>query len=178
MAFTEVYIASGYPQEFLFTRKDWELVHTVINKNYRSAPEQLRTLGTNPGQTLQLKAPSLALSLYLDHPPYFLLRFDSVLTTKLQNNILAAWDYMQHPSRRPVIRIKHAAERSGTPAIHLGAWELYKTTPDLTRETREQSIETLKAMDSLLKIFHSVVAMKINNLMKRYCPRLYCIQQK
>jgi hypothetical protein len=83
---------------------------------------------------------------------------------------MAAWDEfakldVQFPKADP--------NRSKTPALHLGVWELYAANPRITKDSRKQREDVIKAMDKFLQIIHDSVAPKIFNILQRYYPQQF-----
>lgn len=176
----EVYTSEevSYPDEFNSGRKDRKYVRKVIRKNFPGLPQDLPTLGDSLFHTLLVEVPPEILLKNPLHPPYYLARFEKVLSHNIQADILAAWGNLLHPSRQPKCRINHGGERSGTPAYHLGIWEMFNSKPTISLEAREQTPEVIKAIDYFLSFFHRTVAGKINRLLKRYAPHQYEQQQR
>ncbi|KAG1875981.1 hypothetical protein C8R48DRAFT_591757, partial [Suillus tomentosus] len=55
--------------------------------------------------------------------------------------------------------------------LHLRVWKVQQAFPNVTRDTRLQSPETIKAIDRLFVIIGTHVVPKILALLKRYAPK-------
>lgn len=104
------------------------------------------------------------------HPPFLIARFDRVVNKTVQQRLMNAWDTLLHSG----VRFPPADEnRSATPALHLGIWELYKKRPIVTGDTRIQTDDAIIAIDNFLYLIGELIAPKIKNLLKTKYPHQY-----
>lgn len=101
------------------------------------------------------------------HPAYYAARFDKVLTLDVQMKIVAGWDRLLAAG---VNFPNPDKNRSSTPALHLGIWEIYLNLPKVTIDTRKQNEAVLEAMDHLFALLKRHVVWKVKNLMRRFYP--------
>lgn len=104
------------------------------------------------------------------HPPFLAARFEHMITEQGQKEIIKAWNGLKH------VGFKHHAgtregNRSSSPGLHLGVWEVQQAFPKVTRDTRLQTPETIEAIDRLFKVIGIYVVPKILALLKRYAPK-------
>jgi hypothetical protein len=114
-------------------------------------------------------------SLDPDHPPFLVLRHDSIISPKKLSEILAAWDFVQSTSPKHHIKREN---RSATPGYHWGIWEITLDHPCITRESREQSKEAILAIDQLLGLVKELVVPKIIKMTKEYLPVQWTHQER
>ncbi|KAG2045680.1 hypothetical protein BDR06DRAFT_965608 [Suillus hirtellus] len=102
------------------------------------------------------------------HPPFLAARFEHMITKQGQKEILKAWKGLKW------VGFKHHAReenRSSSPGLHLGVWEVQQSFPKVTRDTRLQSPKTIQAIDRLFVVIGIHVVPKILALLKRYAPK-------
>jgi hypothetical protein len=110
------------------------------------------------------------------HPPYLAVRFHDVLKPTARTALLNAWNALSslnvdYPQPEP--------QRSkASPALHLGIWETYLTSPIVTANSRKQPPEVIAAMDVFLSLIGARVAPRLLNFLGRYFPRQYERQQR
>ncbi|KAF8220630.1 hypothetical protein L208DRAFT_1332732 [Tricholoma matsutake] len=175
---TEVHHASHYPDDFVGTRKDSELVQRIISEEYPDTrhPEDYPVLPSIPNGILTIPMPESQRSLNPQHPPYLLLRLDSLLSPRKQGIILCAWDQVQATSPRHLI--KHEGVRSTTPAYHWGAWEVTASRPYITMESHRQTPEAILSIDNLLDMVKKHIVAKIIKVTKEYLPNQWIRQER
>ena len=95
-------------------------------------------------------------------PPSVLVqRYDSVYGEWVCARFVELYDAFLDTA--PVHKAKKADPRSSTLAFHLGIWQFTSARQKITRESREQTPQTIKAMDDLLLFIKSHIVPKINN---------------
>jgi hypothetical protein len=104
------------------------------------------------------------------------MRFDHILNERLRDRLLRAWEELQ--KTYPVHAPKNDSNRSKTPAFHFGTWELYKSEPKITVESRDQKPPAITAIDKLLLLIADFLVPKIKSLLQRYGPRQWDRQQR
>ena len=112
-----------------------------------------------------------------NHPPYLAMRFDQVVSSETNDLIIRAWDRMNElgvvfPDPDPT------CNRSSSPALHLGVWELYDEKPRVTSDSRNQSPEVVQAIDDFLLIIQQRIAPRLKNLLKEFCPQQHELQMR
>lgn len=112
----------------------------------------------------------------LEHPPYLMLRLDSIISPWNREEILAAWDKVQVASPHHLIQREGA--RSSTPAYHWGVWEATAKKPYITRESREQTPEAIASIDKLLGLVKKLVVPKVIKVTKEYLPDQWIRQER
>jgi len=159
-----------YPDEFLHTRKDQQMVRDTIIREFPDAAnhENLPIVPSLPGGILRIPTPAPTLALDSDHPPYLMLRLVTIVSKRKQLELLAAWDRLKATSPRHYIKSEEA--RSATPAYHFGIWEVTARAPYITRESKDQTAEAVVAIDNLLGLVKEQVVPKIISMMKEYLP--------
>ena len=110
------------------------------------------------------------------HPPYLILRCVSLISPRTQALLLAAWDCVK--SVKPRQYIKGEQGRSATPAYHWGVWEATSLRPFVTRETRDQSVEAIAAIDQLLNLVRQRVVPKAIEMIRHYLPEQWKAQER
>lgn len=63
--------------------------------------------------------------------------------------------------------------RSSTPALHLGIWEVYSKRPYVSEDSRAQAPGVIAAIDKFLYLIGELIAPKLNNLLKSQYPVQY-----
>jgi hypothetical protein len=156
----------SYPSDFVHCRKSGQLVRRVIAEKY------LDPLVNPLEEHTRLFIPVLNLqSLDPMHPPYFMLRFDKILSPPNQRRIFQAWVVLL--AAHPQHHIAREASRSKTPGLHVGIWELSSATPFVTRETKRQTPEAMAALDQLLSLVKLLMVPKILSLTCHYLPNQF-----
>ena len=115
-------------------------------------PEQLEKFGPNQYPQWLLKKdfadPSQRALLFSDSAPKWLaIRFPDVIPPKTQQKLLASWDRVIAVGLRFP---KATTQRSSTPAVHLGVWSLYSTTPCITADSRQKVVPRNRTSSSIL----------------------------
>lgn len=104
------------------------------------------------------------------HPPFLAAKFEHIITKQGQKEIVKAWEGLKWAGFN-----HHAGSREGNRSsslgLHLGVWEVQQAFPKVTRDTRIQSPETIKAIDRLFVVIGTHVVPKILALLKRYAPK-------
>jgi len=124
---------------------------------------------TTEGRFL-VKTPSEIMATNPLHPPYIIARFDQLVKPHIERDLILAWDNLnatdvRFPPPDP--------NRSKTPALHLGVWELYSSQPHITGDTRKQSSAAIVAMDKLLCLIGKSIGPKLSNILKSHYPILF-----
>lgn len=101
------------------------------------------------------------------HPRYYAARFDKILALDVQTKIVCCWDRLLAAG---VKFPKPDPNRSGSPALHLGIWELYMNLPKVSSDTWDQEEGVITVMDELFLMLRRYVVPKMKNLMRRYYP--------
>jgi hypothetical protein len=174
----EIHHPSHYPDEFVGTKKDQQMVRETIHNEYPDAlhPESLATVPSIPDGILLVPTPAYKLVSDPEHPPYLMLRLASIVSQWKQSELLAAWDKVKATSPRHYIKSEEA--RSVTPAYHFGIWEITNRVPYITRETKSQTAAAILAIDKLLGLVKEQVVPKIISMMKEYLPVQWQHQQR
>jgi len=111
-----------------------------------------------------------------NHPPYIFIRFDHVIPERIRNSIFHAWDLLQQIELKA--HVKNDSNRSKTPAMHLGTWEVYRSMPIITVESRDQHPTVIHAIDKVLSLVGDFIAPKVRTLLQRYAPMQWLWQQR
>jgi hypothetical protein len=111
-----------------------------------------------------------------EHPPYIMLRLDSIVSEGKRSQLLAAWDDVQ--ALAPHHLIKRETACSKMPAYHWGIWETTADKPCITLESKQQTPEVIVAIDQLLNLVKKFVAPKIIKLTKEYLPHQWVHQER
>jgi len=98
-----------------------------------SQPENLPPVPPTPNKILIVPTPERVLKDDPEHPPYLMLHCVSMVSSCMQELLLAAWDHVQRVS--PKQHIKREEAHSVTPAYHWGVWEKSRSIPIITRES-------------------------------------------
>ena len=115
-----------------------------------------------------IPTPPIIRSLCPLHPPYLIGRFDQIVKASVEKSLVAAWkELVNLDPRFPKAELR----RSNTPALHLGTWELYASTPRITGDSRQQNDDVIAAMDNFLRIVHRSIAPKIFNILRSHYPK-------
>lgn len=132
----------------------------VIPHNLPSVTEEGRLL---------IPTPAIIRSLRRFHPPYLVGRFDRIVKPSVEKSLVAAWkELVKLDVRFP----KAEANRSKTPALHLGTWELYAGKPRITGDSWQKD-DINAAMDKFLSIVHRSIGPKIFNLLQSHYPKQF-----
>ncbi|KAJ6557778.1 hypothetical protein B0H19DRAFT_993576 [Mycena capillaripes] len=150
----------SYPQEFTGFAKNAAMVVRIIGQKFPGNPADLPlfsndnskvVLVSSPPPTLEDKALSgvggiatrLEVKLCthvqaafekLAPPPFDVGRFPDVISNYAQYRLLQAWDHVQ--ALQPAYGAAEA-QRSSSPALHLGVWERYTKKPIITGYSRQ-----------------------------------------
>jgi len=117
-----------------------------------------------------IPTPPIIRSLCPLHPPYLVGRFDRIVKAPMQKSLVAAWkELVNLDVRFP----KAELNRSKTPALHLGTWELYASKPRITGNSCQQNDDVIAAMDKFLSIVHCSIAPKIFNILRSHYPKQF-----
>jgi hypothetical protein len=163
-----------YPAEFCGIPKSAKAVRKrlrekfprIIPRNLPSAPEFGRLFFPVP---IPDDGP-----LHAHHPPYLAMRFESVVSNKANTRLIRAWDCLLE---KGVQFPESDANRSSSPALHLGVWEVYRSTPCISTNSRQPE-EVIIAMDIFLNLIKKYIAPKISNLLQTHCPIQYARQMQ
>ncbi|KAF9020634.1 hypothetical protein BDZ89DRAFT_1138561 [Hymenopellis radicata] len=90
---------------------------------------------------------------------------------KQQNEIIGHWDRLTTLSPTHFLASKDG-NRSAIPAYHFGVWQRTAPRALLTRESREQGPETIKALDALAECIKNI-SLKLAQIMKEDMPNMY-----
>ena len=174
----EIFHPWHYSDAFINIKRNQELVRQTVLKEYPDAtnPETLPSVPSFPHGILKIPTPAYKLLSDPEHPPYLLLRLDSIITKKNQGDILRAWDCLQATS--PSHLIKREGARSATPGYHWGIWEVTAQTPYITSESKKQTPEAILAIDNLLGLVKKMVVPKIIKMTKHYLPNQWLQQER
>jgi hypothetical protein len=143
-----------------------ELYPGMVPRNLPTATEKGRFL---------IPTPPIIRSLLPLHPPYLVARFDRIVKENVNERLMSAWDELMKLG----IRFPDPdGNRSSTPALHLGVWELYGTNPRLTSDTVRFSNDAIVAMDRFLQIIREAISPKLHNILAKYYPRQFDRQMR
>ncbi|KAJ7199378.1 hypothetical protein GGX14DRAFT_373164, partial [Mycena pura] len=109
-------------------------------------PEQLKKFGPNQ---------------YPHAPKWLAIRFPDVIPPKTQQKLLTSWDRVIAIGLRFP---KATTQRSSTPAVHLGVWSLFSTTPYITADSRQKVKQVTTQLDAFLGIIKKNVVPKLESL--------------
>jgi hypothetical protein len=116
-----------------------------------------------------IPTPPIIRSLRPLHPPYLVGRFDKIVKEQVAKALIAAWkELVSLDVRFP----KAESNRSKTPALHLGIWEQYGSTPRISLDSRQKD-KVNEAMDKFLHIVHCSIAPKIFNILRSHYPQQF-----
>ncbi|KAJ7331533.1 hypothetical protein DFH08DRAFT_649034, partial [Mycena albidolilacea] len=92
---------------------------------------------------------------------WLVMRFPSVIPLGTQERLLLSWDRaiacgLRFPNPE--------VQRSSTPAVHLGVWNLYSQKPHITADSRQKMKRVIAELDLFLGIIKSRVVPKLENL--------------
>ena len=162
-----------YPGQFLGAPINASKVTNKINHLFPGViPCELPSV-TEEGRFL-IPTPPIVRSLRPIHPPYLIGRFDHIVKASIQKSLVAAWkDLMKLDVKFP--KPKRDSNRSKTPSLHLGVWELYSALPRITEDSLDQNDAVILAMDKFLRIVGSI-APKISNILQCYYPQQFNCQ--
>jgi hypothetical protein len=154
------------------------MVRRTIAQEYPDTkhPENFAVVPSMPHGILKIPTPPYQLSQDPEHPPYLILRLDSIISGKKQGDILAAWDKVQAISPRHLIKRKGA--RSAVPAYHWGVWEATARMPHITLESQRQTPDAIVAIDKLLGLVKKFVVPKVIKITKEYLPDQWKRQER
>ncbi|KAJ7185107.1 hypothetical protein GGX14DRAFT_409325 [Mycena pura] len=115
-------------------------------------PEQLKKFGPNQYPQWLLNKdfadPTQRALLFSDSAPKWLaIRFPDIIPPKTQQKLLASWDRVIAVSLHFP---KATTQRSSTPAVHVGVWSLYSTTPYITANSRQKIVPQKRTSSSIL----------------------------
>jgi hypothetical protein len=162
-----------YPDAFVHTTKDKKHVERAMKKQYPDGFDAHKLKIYDPPNSFSLIPPEdHKETLRTWHPPFLASRFCSVITDRGQKALISAWEGLQDNS----LALEHytsrsEANRSSTPAYHFGIWQVQQNEPKITRATRKQTPEALKAIDNLLMAVRSHVTPKITAILGRHAPK-------
>lgn len=169
-AFPGVLETHQYPTEFashLHRGTNKDSVGTQVKKQGWKTME----LKSDPKEGLIIKLTDRdVLKEYPQVPPVLLFRTDKIIPEAAALRIEKAW--------REVVRVKvdpHEKKgsndnRSGSEAYHFGFWSLYDSCMRLTKATKEQTPERLKAVDDLCGAIKEELVPIFEKLLKQYAP--------
>ena len=175
---SEIYHPPHYPDECIGLPKNGPRLRELIQREYPDAchPENLPAVPSAPDKILNVPTPEYILQADPHHPPYLILRCVSVISARTQEQLLAAWDRVKTVKPRQYIKREHG--RSATPAYHWGVWEASSLRPFITRETRDQSVEAIAAIDQLLNLVRQRVVPKAVEMIRHYLPEQWKAQER
>jgi hypothetical protein len=116
-------------------------------------------------------------------PPYLLMRFSSVISEKIRDRLLCAWDDLNDLGLELP---KPDPQRSSSAAAHLGVWGIrgnggLRVTGDSQQKSikdPKQRAEVIAAMDHLLGIIKNEVVPKLHALINRHAPNQRRLQKR
>ena len=109
------------------------------------------------------------------------MRFDAVIHVRAMKTLLDAWTGFRDSSVQ--FPKKKKENRSSSPALHLGVWEISASTPYITSESKNQQPNTIVSMDNFLFLVKEFIAPKILRLLHLHSPQTlqrqnWCLPQK
>ncbi|KAG1853094.1 hypothetical protein F4604DRAFT_1933366 [Suillus subluteus] len=164
---------SVYPSTFVHTTKDKKHVERAMQEQYPHGFTASQLPIFDPPNSFSITPPEEHEEAQrARHPPFLAARFCNVITKRGQNVLITAWDGLQDHA----LSLKHytspsEANRSSTPAYHFGLWQVQQPQPMVTRATRMQTPEALKAIDKLLTAVRNHVTPKITAILGRHTPK-------
>ncbi|KAF9474886.1 hypothetical protein BDN70DRAFT_898616 [Pholiota conissans] len=161
-----------YPDEFLAIQSSSKVVAKQLRIHFPGLQtRQLESADSTRKLLFPVPTPENRL---LDplHPPYLAMRFPSVVSPKTNSRLVLAWDKLLASG---VKFPKVDPNRSTTPALHLGIWEIFSSKPFISANSR-QTPEVNKSIDIFLGLVGKLLAPKIGALLKEHCPDQYARQ--
>ncbi|KAH7917490.1 hypothetical protein BV22DRAFT_1135365 [Leucogyrophana mollusca] len=130
--------------------------------NLHRLPEHGKILVPTPLSTTNLPT---------DHPQYLAMRFDKVISPRIINNFIFAWDTLQATDVKHLLKQDKNRCKKNIPAFHFGIWEKYSHGPILSSETRNQTPQTIAAIDVFLALVGRFVAPRVLSFLQSYFPQ-------
>jgi len=170
----------SYPSEFLGVKNDGKVVCSVMKKEFPTyhSPADLAT-ATASGSFLvptpsTRNQPEILLPPF--HPIYLAMRFDKVIHDRAMTRLMTAWvSFIDSPVK---FEEKKKENRSSSPALHLGVWEITSSTPYITSQSKHQHPTAIVCMDNFLLLVKEFVGPKIRRLLDLHSPRTLERQMK
>lgn len=161
-----------YPDAFVHTTKDKKHVERAMKNQYPDGFDANKLEIYDPPNSFSLIPPEDHEEALREwHPPFLASRFCNVITDRGQKALISAWEGLQdHSLALEHYTSRSEANRSSTPAYHFGIWQVQQNEPMITRATRKQTPEALKAIDNLLMAVRSHVTPKITAILGRHAP--------
>jgi hypothetical protein len=100
--------------------------------------------------------------------------FELVVINKANTRLIHAWDCLLN---KGVQFPESDVNRFSSPALHLGVWEVYRSTPCISTDSRQPE-EVIIAMDIFLNLIKKYIAPEISNLLQTHCPIQYAHQMQ
>ncbi|KAJ6521873.1 hypothetical protein B0H19DRAFT_1277568 [Mycena capillaripes] len=189
----------SYPQEFTGFTKNAAMVVRIIGQKFPGNPADLpifsnddskAVLVSSPPPTLEDEALSgvggiakwleaklcarvQAAFEKLGPPPFDVGRFPDVISNYAQYRLLQAWERVQ--ALKPAYGAAEA-QRSSSPALHLGVWERYTKKPIITGDSRqidapcERRQELVDALHDLCGVIKQFIVPKLRAIIDWYYP--------
>ncbi|KAJ7207539.1 hypothetical protein GGX14DRAFT_567485 [Mycena pura] len=141
-----------FPDHFTGWKRDRKLVAQKAAEGGWLDPSELPDITTNDRLKLFIKTkdptPEQLEKFGPNHAPKWLaIRFPDVIPPKTQQKLLASWDRVIAIGLRFP---KATTQRSSTPAVHLGVWSLFSTTPYITADSRQKVVPRNRTSSSIL----------------------------
>ena len=157
-----------FPSEFLGIKKDGKAVVAAMNTHFPGIiPRELPSASPDGRLVYPRPLPTDGEPLDPARLPYLAIRFDCLISKHAANQLVRAWDLLL---ATPVVFPPPEKNRSATPALHLGVWELSQSRPYVTADTCQKSLSANRAIDFLLSCIGIHVAPKITQAFRAFCP--------
>jgi hypothetical protein len=134
------------------------------------------SLTTNAEELLTdtVNAKSRRLVVYNPHfpngPYIWAMRFTKAISLKAQEAVLAAYAALINHGNPKQYTGEKSSNRSTTPALHIGVWELYSSVPRISNDTRKQDSATFALIRKFCDVVKTYIVPELQGYINRYMP--------
>lgn len=156
------YTLPHYPNHFIKLPQSQKEARAITSRLFETDPHKLVPYPFEGNFFISLPA-----NVPLSHgqPNFLVMRFDKVFNAEINVAILAGWIELEETG---ITHSEKRMSRSLVKAIHAALWSQYSSFPMITLDSRDQSADTLIALDKLLLLIRKYVAPRLFRLLWRY----------
>ncbi|KAJ7020270.1 hypothetical protein C8F04DRAFT_1275325 [Mycena alexandri] len=176
-----------FPDHFAGWTRDGEMVKRMVKELWPTLPADLPNASNDPsrrGAWLWDKLPAAEVAALEEDgaPKYLAMRWAECIPDETLKMLVRLWDTLN----RLGVKFPDAElQRLGSPALHLGLWELYMDLAKITTDSRQTKLEKsapkeeiLAAIDALCRTVKERVVPRLERLMKCYMPEQQRVQER
>lgn len=170
-------VLQNYPGEYSKVRCSGKAIQKVTAKHFKGlkprAPDLPRVAET--GIHVVKLDDEILEAQPKDHPAVTAIRADTIVSEEGQRAILNKWDELKQLGGPKYTAHSKNDNRSSTPALHCGVWNLSSDRPFVTADTRQKDAHpaTRACLEELCELIKTHVAPRIKRMIQIHSPNLW-----